>query len=127
MACDPATLIAAAKCWFSCGDRAQNDAIEIVFLCAIRDGDTSIVCDPATLQAQAQCILQCIPQGMMAAVKLGLLCSIAANGGGGGGGTTQVYIARDPLPPDDPTKPALNYPAGGGTLTQWDVGSAAWV
>lgn len=53
-------------------------------------------------------------------------------GGGGGGGSTgsgvqQVYSGRDPLPPDDPTLPALSYPVGGGTVTQWDVGSQSWV
>ena len=47
------------------------------------------------------------------------------SGGGGGGGTVQVYEGRDPLPPDDPTKAAVNYPIGGGALTQWD--GAAWV
>lgn len=50
---------------------------------------------------------------------------INQGGGGGGGGTIQVYEGRDPAPPDDPTKAALNYPVGGGTLTQWD--GAAWV
>lgn len=53
--------------------------------------------------------------------------------GGGGGGSTgssgvqQVYSGRDPLPPDDPTLPALSYPVGGGTVTQWDVASQTWV
>lgn len=45
--------------------------------------------------------------------------------GGGGAGTIQVYEGRAPAPPDDPTKAALNYPIGGGTLEQWD--GAAWV
>jgi hypothetical protein len=44
-----------------------------------------------------------------------------------GAQNTQVYQGRDPAPPDDPTKAALNYPSGGGSLTQWDVGSQAWV
>lgn len=48
----------------------------------------------------------------------------ALNDGAGGSG---VYVGRDPLPPDDPTKGAISYPAGGGTLTQWDVASQTWV
>ncbi len=39
----------------------------------------------------------------------------------------QLYQGRSPAAPDDPTLPALDYPTGGGTLLQWDVGSAAWV
>lgn len=46
-------------------------------------------------------------------------------GGGGGLGTQQVFEGRDPAPPDDVTKPAVNYPTGGGSLTQWN--GAAWV
>lgn len=51
-------------------------AVEIVLLCAIRDG-TALSCDPQALVAQASCIRSCIPQGMMSAVKLSLLCQIA--------------------------------------------------
>lgn len=54
-----------------------------------------------------------------------LMCEIADSGGGGG--AQEVYIGRDPAPPDDPTKPALSFPSGGGTLTQWDVNSQTWV
>lgn len=39
----------------------------------------------------------------------------------------EVFIDRAPLPPDDPTKPALSFPAGGGSLQQWDVATQAWV
>lgn len=45
-------------------------------------------------------------------------------------GTTalvQVYEGRAPAPPDDPTRPAINYPTGGGSIEQWSVGGAAWV
>jgi hypothetical protein len=76
MACDPNTLLEAAKC-FDCtltGDLFL--AVEIVLLCAIRDG-TTLSCDPQTLVAQASCIRSCIPVGMMPAVKLAILCEIA--------------------------------------------------
>jgi len=39
----------------------------------------------------------------------------------------QVYQGRAPAAPDDPTKPALDYPVGGGNLSQWNVGTATWV
>ncbi len=41
--------------------------------------------------------------------------------------TAQVYQGRAPAPPDDPTRPALDYPVGGGSLQQWNIGTAAWV
>jgi hypothetical protein len=52
---------------------------------------------------------------------------INQGGGGGGGGTIQVYEGRDPAPPDDPTKAAVNFPTNGGSLTQWSVALQAWV
>lgn len=76
MACDPNTLLEQAKC-FQCvitGDLYQ--AVEIVLLCAWRDG-TPLSCDPQTLVAQASCIRSCIPQGMMSAVKTAIICDIA--------------------------------------------------
>ena len=39
----------------------------------------------------------------------------------------QVYEGRAPAPPDDPTQAALNFPTGGGTLSQWSPSAAAWV
>jgi hypothetical protein len=77
MACDPNTLLDQAKC-FQCimsGDLLLS--VEIVMLCAIRDG-TFIDCDPQALISQATCIRACIPFGMLSAVKLSLLCQIAS-------------------------------------------------
>lgn len=54
-----------------------------------------------------------------------MLGAISAGGGGGGGGTLQVFEGRAPAAPDDAAKAALNYPSGGGTLTQWN--GSAWV
>lgn len=39
----------------------------------------------------------------------------------------QVYQGRSPAAPDDPTRPALDYPVGGGSLLQWDIPSQLWV
>ena len=75
MACDPNVLVEQAKC-FQCaltGDLFA--AVDILLLCAIRDG-TGLSCDPQALAAQASCIRACIPTGMLAAVKLSLLCQI---------------------------------------------------
>jgi hypothetical protein len=41
--------------------------------------------------------------------------------------TIQVYQGRAPAAPDDPTKPALDYPVGGGGLQQWNIGTGTWV
>lgn len=64
------------------------------------------------------------------AENLNLLCQLLdlITTGGGGGGTVQVYTgAAPPAAPADPTKAALFYPAGGGAVQQWDVGSATWI
>jgi len=45
--------------------------------------------------------------------------------GSGSGGTQQVFL-NNPVP-TDPSLPALSFPTGGGPLSQWDPGSAAWV
>lgn len=83
-----------------------------------------MACETTALLEDAKCIIKCIPPGMMPAVSLVALCNIAD---AGGGGTIQVYQGRSPAAPDDPTKAALDYPVGGGTLLQWDIGSASWV
>lgn len=123
MACDPQTLINDARCFECFGMGRMFDAMEVVLLCAIVDGE-SMACDPQTLLSQANCLLCTIPDGMWEPIKVSLLCQIAT-GGGGGSGAIQVYEGRDPAPPDDPTKAAVSYPVGGGALTQWD--GAAWV
>jgi len=75
MACDPNTLLEQAKCYQCTLSGDLYPALEIVLLCAIRDG-TALACDPQTLVSQASCIRNCIPIGMMSAVKLSLLCNI---------------------------------------------------
>lgn len=46
---------------------------------------------------------------------------------GGGSGVEQVYEGRAPAIPDDPTKPAVDFPLGGGTMLQWSVQDQTWV
>lgn len=76
MACDPNTLLDQAKCYQCVLTGDLFPAVEIVLLCAWRDG-TLPSCDPQTLVAQASCIRSCIPFGMMSAVKTAILCDIA--------------------------------------------------
>jgi len=54
------------------------------------------------------------------------IAALVASGGGGGSGTQQVYMDRAPAAPDDPTKPALSFPSGGGSIQQWDNVALAW-
>lgn len=58
---------------------------------------------------------------------LGALGGGSSGSGGSIFGTTQVYENRDPAAPDDPTKAAINFPTGGGPITQWSIASQAWV
>lgn len=81
MACDLELLTEQARCLQCDLTPAMASAVEIVLLCAIRDG-TPLTCDPQVLANEARCLLSCIPYGMLSAVKIALLCDIA-NGGGG--------------------------------------------
>ena len=75
MSCDPQELLSDAKC-FQCNlDGILFDAVEVVLLCAIRDG-TSVECDSNWLISQAACLLCTIPVGAFAAIKLSILCEI---------------------------------------------------
>ena len=55
------------------------------------------------------------------------ILGVEIDGGGGGTGTfiQQVYVDRDPLPPDNQAYPALNYKSTTGVITQW--AGASWV
>lgn len=80
-------------------------------------------CSTSELLASGACF-QCLTKKELQIVIAQLLCEISSSGGGGG--TPQVFDTY-PAVPDDPTKAALSYPSGGGTLYQWDVGSQTWV
>jgi hypothetical protein len=110
-------------CEFNC---IPPGAIWYAILAALIDisnGD-DVPTDVNTLMSEAACLENCIPPGL---VPYQILTAIMGLSGSTGGGTIQVYIGRDPAPPDDPTKAAVSYPAGGGSLSQWNVGTAAWV
>jgi len=82
MACDTSILIEQAKCYDCNMSGLMFSAVEIVLLCAIRDG-TLLACDSQTLITQASCILGCIPPNMMPAVKIAILCQILNASGAG--------------------------------------------
>lgn len=79
---------------------------------------------PSELMAAASCFENCLSPGM---VPYAILAALVQMGGGDGGGAQEVYEGRAPAPPDDPTKPALSFPSGGGTLFQWSADDQAWV
>lgn len=51
----------------------------------------------------------------------GLLASFVSSA------AAQVYEGRAPNAPDDPTRAAINYPTGGGSIEQWSVAGQTWV
>lgn len=53
----------------------------------------------------------------------GITASANPDADSSGGAAQQVY--NDEPTPDDPSLPALSFPTGGGTLTQWT--GSAWV
>lgn len=128
MACTTADLLAAAKCFLCIEDEHLQGAVVVRLLCALRDRE-SVPCDPTTLMADAKCIACAIPRGFMTAAMIPVLCAVVA---GGGLASVQVYqgVFVDPngnVTPSDPTKPALYFKNGGGTLWQFDVPSQTWV
>lgn len=46
--------------------------------------------------------------------------------GSGSAGIQQVYMDRDPLPPDNPAFVAINARSDGGSWTTWNPATAAW-
>lgn len=88
----------------------------------ISNGETVPV-DVNTLLEEARCLECEVPPGL---VNYLILAAIQGLSSGGGLTPQQVYSdAAPPAAPDDPTKPAVFYPSGGGVLLQWD--GAAWV
>ena len=79
MACDADQLLEDAKCYLCLIPAGYMDAVELVLLCALRDGET-LDCDPQSLINEANCIwckLGAIP-GAMQAAKIAVMCDILA-------------------------------------------------
>lgn len=71
-----------------------------------------------------------IPEGTMSDFFAPTYIPVAGHPPGGptlpsgiGGGRQEVYVDRAPNPPDDPTKPAVSFPSGGGPEQQWTPGT----
>ena len=126
VSCDPNDLASAAKCFLQGYDRVVLQAMRISLWCAFLNSD-SVDCSPESLLEAAKCYLAEMSPEQLDAVETYLACQIATSGGGGGGGTIQVFQDHTGSPPGDPTKPALSFPTGGGTISQWDVDSQSWL
>jgi hypothetical protein len=71
--------------------------MQVVLLCAIANGDTSMVCTPNALADSAKCFTGLSLQ-QMDAISVMLLCEISTNGGGGGGGAPDhINYAGPPI------------------------------
>jgi hypothetical protein len=124
--CTPTSLEAAAKCFVSLSS-LQLKEIQIRLLCAIINGETSMVCTPTVLMANATCFVSLSAQ-QMDAIMTYLLCQIASTGGGGGGSTQIVtYTVDPPAAPPDPASPAIAYDPTGALPTKgWNISTLAW-
>ena len=120
-AIDPQPYINAATCDFCKIPPGMIWYAVLAGLIDVGNGDP-VPTDTNALMEEATCLFQCIPAGYL---PYAILAAVSNISGGGGGGTQQVY-RNEPIP-DDPTLPALSFPSGGGTLTQWDPDLAAWV
>jgi hypothetical protein len=72
VACDPQSLLQAAKCFENCTLAGQRDAIKIYLLALI----AGVNPDPVALMEAARC-LTCLQPGQAQAVQTYLLCTIA--------------------------------------------------
>ncbi len=132
MSCDPNQLLELIDCFETKVWGSLANAVEVVLLCAIRDG-TPLACDPQTLIDQANCLLTTIPPGAYQPIKLALLCQIlAGTAGGGGGGQVMEYTGTDPtsdgLVPTDQNLPAVAYSrTGAGSTFSWNTVTHVWV
>lgn len=78
--CDPAALVAAAKC-FECIPLSMQKAVELYLLAQIANGvNMAVSTDPATLVKAATCF-KCVPTSMEEPVEEYLLCQIALASG----------------------------------------------
>jgi hypothetical protein len=77
--CDPATLVALAKC-FDCIPKSRRDVVELYLQALISNNLTGSSMDPATLVAQAKCF-DCVPKSFRETLKMYLECQIAAASG----------------------------------------------
>lgn len=122
----PQDLLTGGRC-FNCYGASAVQMMRLSLLARIlTTTNPSAMTDPQSLITYGKCF-DCYGASLVEMMELALLDQIFISGGGGGGGSTQVYQGRDPLPPDDPTKGAMSYPVGGGTLTQWDVPTQSWL
>jgi hypothetical protein len=76
MPCDPAELLADAKCYLACIPPGLAPWAEIALLCALRDGDTAVCASTGSVITAARCLECSIPLGMTPYVKMALLCNI---------------------------------------------------
>ena len=85
-----------------------------------------MACDATTLLEEGKCYA-CMGEKQMAIAELALLCQLV-EAGGGTGAAQQIYSGiAPPVTPDNPLLPAVFYPDGGGSLSQWDVDTQGWV
>ncbi len=124
MATDANTLLNDTRC-YECLSPGMWQLLKLGLLKQILLASSPMADTSTNALLEAAKCYECLSPGMWQLLELALLQQIV-NAGGGGGGTIQVYTgAAPPAAPDDPTKPALFYPTGGGTLFQWD--GASWV
>lgn len=126
----PQELASAARC-FDCGlDVKSLLAIAVYELRSLAGLDSMT---PAQLAEASKCF-NC-GQGIQDLLAGATYLLDQVTGGGAGGVLREVYTGDETDPngiytPNDPTKPAIYYPTGGGTggtLFQWEVSTQQWV
>lgn len=124
----PQELVTAAKC-FDCG--LGRETLLAIIAYELRALAGMAASTPQELATAAKCF-DC---GLGSETLLAIIAYSIEQLTGGSSGLREIYEGNDIDPngilvPNDPTKPAIYYPSGGGTggtLWQWEVGSQTWV
>lgn len=121
------TLLSEANCFNCFGAMSQAQMMKLSLLARILKAFNPVAAtDPQSLVAYANCFNCASSASFTELMELALIDQIFQALGAISAGTQQVYIGRDPAAPDNPALPAISYPSGGGTTTQWDVASQTW-
>lgn len=114
ISCDPASLVAAARC-FECIPESMQKPVELYLLAVAAGGSL----DPATIVKAAKCF-SCIPKSERQSVENYLLCQWANKQGGGGAIVNNIALVGTNFGGTDSTGlqlASLTYDLGGASVT----------
>ncbi len=124
VSCEPAELIANAKCLDNCIPKGLQMAVLILLFGELIDMPS----DAQTLLDNATCLDQCIPDGSKMSVLISLACQIVEQGGtGGGGGGESGTGSPEGVVTAEPGTTYLDISTGNFWAKQSGSGNTGWI